>query len=95
MVHAEKMKHCGVEVMHAHLVVGRAVSDFIGRTVCGAALDSPPAIQILKPEGPWSRPAVGSGAWAIGNRPNSPPHNTNVESSRPPSFRSWTNAAAG
>src|SRR5438093_7481458 len=39
MVHAEKMKHCGVEVMHAHLVFGRAVSDFIGRTVCGAALD--------------------------------------------------------
>src|SRR6266436_1405048 len=39
MVHAEKMKHRGVEVMHAHLVFGGAVSDFIGRTVCGAALD--------------------------------------------------------
>src|SRR5260370_17226126 len=39
MVRAQKMKHRGVEVMHAHLVFGRAVSDFIGRAVRGAALD--------------------------------------------------------
>ena len=40
-------------------------------------LTPPPASQMVKPNGLWSRPSV---PWAIGVRPNSPPQTTSVSS---------------
>ena len=53
----------------------------------------PPASHMLKACGLWSRPS--RFPWAVGVRPNSPPHQTSVSSSRPRRFRSWIRAAVG
>src|SRR6266853_1979023 len=53
-------------------------------------LTPPPAIHIVKPRLWWSRPLPDC---ASGDRPNSPPHSTSVESSRPRRFRSQTRPA--
>ena len=55
-------------------------------------LTPPPASQIVKPSGLWSRPSFPS---AYGVRPNSPPQTTSVSSSSPRAFRSVSRPAIG
>ena len=52
----------------------------------------PPAIQIVKPQGLWSRPSPFS---LNGVRPNSPPQTTSVSLSIPRDLRSVSNPAIG
>src|SRR6266545_588363 len=60
----------------------------------------PPAIQMVKQRGWWSRPSlplsvVSMSPWPKTVRPNSPPQITSVSSRSPRCFRSRTSAADG
>jgi len=93
VVDAEEVEHGGVEVVDLHFVFDGLVAPVVGRSVATSpGLTPPPASQVVKPKGLWSRPFP---PWAKGVRPNSPVQTTSVSSRRPSFFRSVMRAAIG
>ena len=93
VVDAQEVQHRGVQVVDlAPCPRRRGSRTRRWRRRSCPPLTPPPASQMVKPKGLWSRPSV---PWAIGVRPNSPPQTTSVSSSRPRAFRSFSRPAIG
>ena len=93
LIQPELVQDRGVDVaeVDAGFDVARRPMSSVAPTIW-PPLMPPPAIHIVKPRLWWSRPLP---PCASGERPNSPPQSTSVESSSPRCFRSFSSAATG